>query len=277
MTTILPSRHIRRGALIAAVIVLLAGALVASNSSAAGARKAGVKPTIVLVHGAWADASSWNGVTRRLQADGYTVLAPANPLRSLSGDAAYLRSLLATISGPIVLVGHSYGGAVITNAATGNANVKALVYVDAFVPDTGDTVLGLAAMNPGSDLTPATLSAAPYTDGTTSGVDLYIKPADFRDALAGDVPPPQAAIMAASQRPISLAAATEPSGAPAWKEIPSWDLIGTQDHAIPPATQEFMAKRADSHTVEIKASHLSMVSHPADVTHLILDAVNSTG
>jgi pimeloyl-ACP methyl ester carboxylesterase len=276
MTTISRARRLRRGALIAAIIALLAGALVASTSSAARAHQAAVKPTIVLVHGAWADASSWNGVTRRLQADGYTVVAPANPLRSLSGDAAYLRSYLATITGPIVLVGHSYGGAVITNAATGNPNVKALVYIDAFVPDTGETVLGLAGMHSGSEL-PTAISQVPYTDGTTSGVDLYINPADFRDALAGDIPPLKAAIMAASQRPISLAALTEPSGPPAWKDIPSWYLVGTEDHAIPPATQEFMAQRAGSHTVEIKASHLSLVSRPNDVTNLILDAVNSVG
>jgi pimeloyl-ACP methyl ester carboxylesterase len=276
MTTILPARHLRRVAIVAAVAVLLAGALVASNSSAARAHEAGAKPTIVLVHGAWTDASSWNGVTRRLQADGYNVLAPANPLRSLSGDAAYIRSVLATITGPIVLVGHSYGGAVITNAATGNANVKALVFVDAFVPDKGESVFDLAVKNPGSALTTA-INPAPYTDGTTSGVDLYVNPADFRDALAGDLPPVRAAVMAASQRPISEAALTEPSGDPAWKNIPSWDLIGTEDHAIPPATQEYMAQRAGSHTVEVDASHLSLVSRPDDVTSLILDAVSSVG
>jgi pimeloyl-ACP methyl ester carboxylesterase len=231
---------------------------------------------VVLVHGAWADGSGWDGVIRRLQSDGYVVVAPANPLRSLSADSAYIASVLRSISGPIVLVGHSYGGAVITNAANGNPNVKALVFIDAFVPDQGESVLQLAGMNPGSEL-PTAISEVPYTDGATTGTDVYIKTASFRAAFAADVPPRKADLMAVTQRPVAFAALTEPSGAPAWKQIPSWYLVGLNDKAIPPATQEFMAKRADSHTVKINSSHASLVSHPDGVTNLILAAAQSTG
>ena len=230
----------------------------------------------MLVHGAWADASSWDGVISRLQQDGYTVVAPATPLRSLLGDAAYIASVLKSIPGPIVLVGHSYGGAVITNAASGDPNVKALVYVDAFVPDSGETVLQLASMNPGS-LLPSAITEVPYSQGPDgSGIDVYIDPTKFRAVFAADVPPRQAALMAVTQRPISLAALVQPSGPPAWKTIPSWYMVGLGDQAIPPATQEFMAARAGSHTVEIDASHASLVSRPEAVTELILSAIRST-
>jgi len=186
------------------------------------------------------------------------------------------RLVSARPTGPIVLVGHSYGGAVITNAATGNPNVKALVYVDAFVPDAGESVLQLASMNPGS-LLPFAISEVPYSQGTDgSGIDVYIDPARFRAAFAGDVPGDRAALMAVTQRPISLAALTQASGPPAWRTIPSWYLVGLDDKAIPPATEEFMAARAGSHTVEIDASHASLVSRPQAVTDLILSAIRST-
>jgi pimeloyl-ACP methyl ester carboxylesterase len=263
------------GSIFIAFSTLLVAGVLLTASGAATARTASVKPTVVLVHGAWADASSWDGEIGRLQSAGYPVVAPANPLRSLSGDAAYIASLLKTIKGPIVLVGHSYGGAVITNAATGNPNVKALVYIDAFVPARGESVLSLAAKFPGSEL-PASITEAPYTQGAgQSGVDVYIKPADFRSAFAGDVSPAKANLMAITQRPVTLAALSEMSGAPAWTSIPSWYLVGRQDEAIPPATQLFMAKRAHSHTVEIDASHASLVSHPAAVTKLILRAAHT--
>jgi pimeloyl-ACP methyl ester carboxylesterase len=275
MPTSSAMRRVGAPILIALTALLVAGALLTSSGQAKS-RAAGVKPTIVLVHGAWADASSWDGEIRRLQADGYPVVAPANPLRSLSGDAAYIASVLKTIKGPIVLVGHSYGGAVITNAATGNPNVKALVYIDAFVPAQGESVLQLAAKNPGSQL-PASITEAPYTQGSgQTGVDVYIKTADFRSAFAGDVPPAKADLMAVTQRPVTLAALSEKSSAPAWKSIPSWYLVGRQDEAVPPATQLFMANRAHSHTVEIDASHASLVSHPAAVTKLIRRAAHST-
>ena len=274
MRTSSTMRRVGAPVLIALAALLLASVLLTSSGQAKSAPTA-VKPTIVLVHCAWADSSSWDGEISRLQADGYPVVAPANPLRSLSGDAAYIASVLKTIKGPIVLVGHSYGGAVITNAATGNPNVKALVYIDAFVPAQGESVLQLAGENPGSQL-PASITEAPYTQGSgQSGVDVYIKPADFRSAFAGDVPAAKADLMATTQRPVTLAALSEKSGAPAWKSIRSWYLVGRQDEAIPPATQLFMAKRAHSHTVEINASHASLVSHPAAVTKLILAAVHT--
>lgn len=274
MRTSFPMRRLSLPMLIALAASLVAGVLLTSSGQAKS-RTASVKPTIVLVHGAWADSSSWDGEISRLQADGYPVVAPANPLRSLSGDAAYISSVLKTVKGPIVLVGHSYGGAVITNAAHGNPNVKALVYIDAFVPARGESVLSLAGKFPGSQL-PVSITEAPYTQGGgQSGVDVYLKPAEFRSAFAGDVPPAKANLMAIAQRPVTLAALSEKSGAPAWKRIPSWYLVGRQDEAIPPATQMFMAKRAHSHTVKITASHASLVSHPAAVTKLVLAAART--
>jgi pimeloyl-ACP methyl ester carboxylesterase len=277
MNTAFPNRRLGLPTLAALALALIsAAALLASSSSARPRTASEPKPTIVLVHGAWADASSWNGETHRLQHAGYTVDAPANPLRSLSGDATYIASYLKSISGPIVLVAHSYGGAVITNAATGNPNIKALVYINAFVPDQGESVLQLAEKNPGSKL-PTSITTVPYTDGTTAGTDVYINQADFRAAFAADVPAGKAALMAATQRPVTYAALTEASGVPAWKTIPSWYLVGLQDSAIPPATQEFMATRAGSHTVEINSSHASLVSHPEPVTDLIIEAARSVG
>jgi pimeloyl-ACP methyl ester carboxylesterase len=261
---------------VAAALILVFGAVLATGSDARS-RSQSVKPTIVLVHGAWADGSSWDGVTRRLLRDGYTVIVPAVPLRSLSGDAAYIASVLSSIKGPIVLVGHSYGGAVITNAAADNPNVKALVYIDAFVPDVGESVLDLAAKNPGSGL-PAAITEVPYQQGAQgSGIDVYIKTADYHAVFAADVPARQAAIMAATQRPVTLAALSEKSTAAAWKTIPSWYLLGRQDDAIPPVTERFMAHRAHSHIVAINSSHASLVSHPGAVTKLVLAAVHATG
>jgi pimeloyl-ACP methyl ester carboxylesterase len=235
------------------------------SASAAADERPGPKPTVVLVHGAWADASSWNAVVERLEDRGYTVVAPANPLRDLQNDAAYLSSVLATISGPIVLVGHSYGGMVMTNAAIGRPNVKALVYIAAFAPDVGDTLATLEAMNPGAEVGLSTLTLRPYP----GGVDAYITPSVFRGVFCADVPASTAAVMAATQRPIDVAVLAEPSGPPAWRTIPSWYLVASDDHAIPPATERFMAKRAGATTVEISASHVAMVSHPDAVVELI--------
>jgi pimeloyl-ACP methyl ester carboxylesterase len=233
----------------------------------------GPKPTIVLVHGGWADASSWDAVAQRLEEDGYTVIAPANPLRGVQSDSAYLASVLATISGPIVLVGHSYGGVLITNAAAGNPNVKALAYIAAFAPDQGETVGQILAMNPGSQAAPPNLTSRP----SPGGVDVYISPSAFRGVFCADVPADTAAVMAATQRPIEAAALGEPSGEPAWKTIPSWYLVASNDQALPPATERFMAKRAGATTVEIPSSHVAMISHPDVVTDLILEAVRATG
>jgi pimeloyl-ACP methyl ester carboxylesterase len=242
------------------------------------------KPTIVLVHGAWADSGSWSKVVRRLQDDGYTVDAFPNPLRGLASDAAYLRSFVQTITGPVVLVGHSYGGSVITNAAVGLSKVKALVYVNAYIPATGETVLQLATTVPGSCLSGGgdptkVFNLVPYPGAAEGDFDLYAKQnADdpypgFARCFANDLPRTEAAILASTQRPVTLSALSEHSGIPGWKTIPSWALVGTIDHVIPPTQQLAMARRADAHISRVKASHLSMISRPAVVTNFILTAV----
>jgi pimeloyl-ACP methyl ester carboxylesterase len=242
----------------------------------ADAEPSAPKPTVVLVHGAWADASGWNGVIERLQQKGYPVIAPANPLRSLAGDADYLASVLATIAGPVVLVGHSYGGAVATNAAAGKPNVKALVFIAAFAPDEGESVFELESKYPGSKL-PTALTGRPYPDGGGAGIDLYIDPAQFHEAFIGDVPGTTAAVMAAGQRPLTLTAGTDKATAVAWKTIPSWYMVAQKDNAIPPEAERFMAKRAGSHTVEVNGSHAVMVAHPDPVTDLIVSAAEAAG
>ena len=259
----------------AGLLGLLAAILLAHAPRPAAATKPGqAKPTVVLVHGAWADSSSWSGVVRNLQRDGYTVTVPPNPLRGLSSDAAYLAGYLDTISGPIVLVGHSYGGAVITNAATGDPDIKALVYVNAFVPDHGETVVQLATAQPGSAIggDPATVFDTVPIPGAPGDVDLYVKKSVFPAAFANDLPIKTAAVLAAVQRPVAFSALVAPSGDPAWKTIPSWYLVGSADNVIPPAQQRIMAARASARTVEVRASHLPMVSRPSDVTRLILSA-----
>jgi len=235
-----------------------------------------LKPTVVFVHGGWADSSSWNQEITNLERRGFSVIAPANPLRDLASDSAYIRSVLQTISGPIVLVGHSYGGAVITDAAVGVPNVKALVYIAAFAPDKGESLVQLVTMNPGSQIGPPTLDFRPYplADGGT-GTDLYIKKSAFHDAFAGDLPLKVTDQMQATQRPFANAAFVAPSGEPAWKTIPSWYMVATEDHAIPPATERFMAQRAHATTVEVESSHVAMISQPEATTRLILDAADS--
>jgi pimeloyl-ACP methyl ester carboxylesterase len=261
------------GAAAALVAAIVPAAMASAATSAKPSRPAAAKPTVVLVHGSWADASSWNNVIAGLQHDGYTVDAPPNPLRGVASDSAYLASYLKTITGPIVLVGHSYGGFVISNSATGNPNVKALVYVDAFIPAQGETASGLLAEFPGSQVTPDVLNNVPSPDGV---VDTYLKPAKFHSILANDLSAKQAAELAATQRPIAASALTEPSGTPAWISIPSWDVIGTADHAVPPAAQQFMAKRAGATVTQLNASHLPMISHPVTVQNVIEDAARHT-
>jgi pimeloyl-ACP methyl ester carboxylesterase len=251
--------------------VVAAFALLTASASAHNTPK----PTIVLVHGAFADASGWSDVVAMLQDDGYTVLAPPNPLRGVSADAAYIRSFLGTIDGPIVLVGHSYGGFVITNAATGNKNVKALVYIAAYAPAQGDTVQTLSALAPGSMLVPSALDLRPYPlpDGSFQQ-EASIKASVFREIFAGDLSRKQAAVMQAEQRPASLIALGEPSGPPAWASIPSWYMVAGADNAIGTQNERIMAKRIKAKTVEIKgASHVVMISHPDETTNLILRAV----
>lgn len=251
----------------------------AQDTSSGAGQSSGPKPTIVLVHGAWADASSWSPVTKRLQRAGYQVLAPPNPLRSLSGDADYLSAFLRDrTTGPVVLVGHSYGGSVITNAAASDPDVKALVYINAFAPDEGEDTLHLATEKPGSDLAvdPATIfDFVSYPGAPAGDADLYIKPTKFRHAFANDLPRKTAAMLAASQRSSTFSSGTEPSGAPAWEDIPSWYLVGTIDNVIPPAQQRAMAERAGSTTVEVRAGHLPMLSKPDAVTKLIGSAARS--
>ncbi len=246
--------------------------LVAMLVFAAPASAKTSKPTIVLVHGAFADASGWNGVTERLQDKGYKVLAPANPLRGVSADAAYLKNVLSQIKGPVVLAGHSYGGVSITNAATGNANVKALVYVAAFVPAQGDTVQALSTPEGGSQLGVATLDV--HSDGTPEGLEGTIKVDAFRNVFAADLPRKLASVMAVSQRPASLVTLGEPSGAPAWASIPSWAVIPTKDNTIGTGNLRTMAKRAKAKITEVKgASHVVMTSQPGVTTDVILKAV----
>jgi len=228
----------------------------------------GAKPTVVLVHGAFADSSSWNGVANELRDKGYPVVAVANPLRSVSGDARYTASVLDSIHGPVVLVGHSYGGTVISNAAVGKSNVAALVYVSAFAPEQGETVADLAGRFPGSTLGDALAPPVPLPEG---GVDLYIQQDKFRKQFAADVKPREARLMALGQRPITEAALKEPNQGTAWKSIPSYFIYGSADKNIPPAAIAWMAKRAQSKgTVEIaNASHVPQVSHAHAVASLI--------
>ncbi|GHH61008.1 pimeloyl-ACP methyl ester carboxylesterase [Streptomyces umbrinus] len=236
----------------------------------------GQKPTVVLVHGAFADSSSWNGVVEKLQSHDYPVVAAANPLRGLTSDGEYVRQLVASIEGPVVLVGHSYGGAVISNAAKGLDNVKALVFVAAFMPDEGESAVDLAGKFPGSTLGEA-LRPVPITlpDGSRTA-DLYIERGKFHHQFAADVPEETAAVMAATQRPVTNDALTEAASAPAWKEIPSWVLLATEDLNIPLQTQTFMAERAKATAVAVTASHAVGVSRPGDVARLINEAVEAT-
>jgi pimeloyl-ACP methyl ester carboxylesterase len=233
-------------------------------------------PTIVLVHGAWADATGFDAEIRALRDLGYTVIGFANPLRNIPGDATYLAEFLRTLTGPIVLVGHSYGGIVISNAATGNDQVQALVYINGWATDEGETQQELLERFEGSLVGPA-IRPVPYTapDGS-EGTDLFLDPEAFREAFAADVDPETAAVMAAAQRPFAAAAFGGPSGPPAWKTLPCWYLLGTEDKAIPPALQRFMAERANATIVEVPASHVSFVSQPEATTQLILQAVEAT-
>jgi pimeloyl-ACP methyl ester carboxylesterase len=235
------------------------------------------KPTIVLVHGAWADASSWNAEVDALQRDGYVVRAIDNPLRGLTSDAEEVKDFLSTIKGPIVLVGHSYGGAVITNAAAGNPNVKALVYVDAAAPDVGETNGQLSGKTSALSGNPATLfDSGPYAGAPAGAVQYYLKENIFLHNFAPDLPTRTAEQLWATQRPAATAAFDTPSAAAAWKTIPSWYVIGMNDQIITPQSELAMAHRAHSHIVEVPGgSHLTLISHPVEVTNQILAAARS--
>ncbi|MBD9529934.1 alpha/beta fold hydrolase [Paracoccus sp. PAR01] len=249
-----------------AAAVAVTGALLSGTAYAQSP-----KPTVVLVHGAFADSSSWNGVIGILQKDGYKVVAAANPLRSVAGDAAYVSSVVDGIEGPVVLVGHSYGGQVISTAANGHDNVKSLVYVAAFAPDAGEAAAELAGKFPGGTLGQALAAPVKLAGG---GVELSIDQAKFHDQFAHDVPAEDAALMAVGQRPITEAALTEKSGEPAWKSLPSFFVYGDGDKNIPAQALSFMAERAGSkRTVVVEgASHVVMVSQPQAVADLIVEA-----
>jgi len=270
----------RRRALLIAPLLAVVALLSVSGGGPAGAKSQSgqsPRPTIVLVHGDFADGSSWSSVIKRLQRKGFTVVAPPNLLRGPATDAPYLASYLQSISGPIVLVAHSYGGFVTTNAATGNPNVKALVYIDALIPDEGETAGDLAARG-GSCVDNNGLIPVPY-DG---GVDLYLRweakdtYPGFLECFANGVARKEAAVLHAVQRPAGAAQFVEPSGPPAWKTIPSWSLIGTMDNVIPPALQEMMSSRAAADITRVEAGHLTPITRPAEVTKVILSAVDAT-
>jgi pimeloyl-ACP methyl ester carboxylesterase len=271
-------------AAVAAVVALLAPLGLGAMASADSSKRHEARPTIVLVHGDWADGSSWSGVIARLQRQGFTVVAPPNPLRGPSFDAPYLSSYLQTISGPIVLVAHSYGGFVITNAAVGNPNVEALVYIDSFLPDEGEDPVDLLGNPdfPGSCIIDPANSAFNPVPTPGGGTDLYLRVAPngpytgFAECFANGVNRRDTAVLAAVQRPAAIEQFVQASGPPAWKTIPSWSLIGTQDHVIPPALQEFMSERANATIETFNEGHLGLISRPAAVTRVIEAAVAAT-
>jgi len=243
--------------------------------AAATGAAAATKPTIVLVHGAFADASSWNGEVALLQQAGYRVIAPPNQLRGIRNDAASVAALLKTIDGPIVLVGHSYGGPVIEAAAYGISNVKALVFVSAYVLDEGESVGGLGERFPTSQLTPAGLMTAPFATPSGEDTDLYVDPQAFRTVFASGLPASQIPILQATQRPLAASALSEKAPAPAWKSIPSWAVLSTQDLVIPPDEQQFMYDRAKAKITRVEAGHTALVSHPELVTNVIEEAATA--
>jgi pimeloyl-ACP methyl ester carboxylesterase len=232
------------------------------------------RPTVVLVHGAFADASSWNDVIERLQAEGVRVTAPAVPLRGIAIDSAYIVSYLEQIPGPVVAVGHSYGGAVITNAATDADNVVGLVYVAAFAPDEGERLGEVAGDSKDSVLSTAQVPLQyPTGEGEKTAVEFAIDPEKFHDAFAADLPAEQTAMMAATQRPVAESAFSEPNGEPAWKKLPSWAVVATGDKAAGADAVRSMAERAGAEITEADGSHVIMVSRPQVVAEAILTAV----
>jgi len=264
--------------LFAALVVSL-GLVTLASVAACGSSSASTTGTVVLVHGAWADGSSWSSVTRVLQARGLKVVTVQLPRTSLADDAATVTRAIDAQQGPVLLVGHSYGGAVITNAATGDKQVKALVYVDAFVPDKGQTVGELASAVPGSCVVaadPTTIFNLATYPGAPAGVfNAYVKQSLFPSCFANGLPASEARVLAASQAPLSTIALGQPSGGPAWKTIPSWAVVGTADRVILPAEQLAMARHAHARITKVHAPHLSMISDPGVVTQVILQAARA--
>ena len=230
-------------------------------------------PTVVLVHGAFADASSWNGVIERLLAKGIRVTAPANPLRGIASDSAYIAAVIEQIDGPVVAVGHSYGGAVITNAATDAKNVVGLVYVAAFAPEERETLGAAQAESKDSILNTALVPQQYPTADGGSATEFFIDPAKARGAFAGDLSDAQAALIAVTQRPVAESAFSEPNGPPAWRHLPSWAVVANADKAAGTDLVRSMAERAGAKITEIEGSHVIMVSQPEAVTNVILEAV----
>jgi pimeloyl-ACP methyl ester carboxylesterase len=232
------------------------------------------RPTVVLVHGAFADASGWNDVIERLQAEGVQATAPANPLRGITIDSAYIASLLDQVPGPVLAVGHSYGGAVITNAATNANNVVGLVYVAAFAPDEGERLIDVESDSKDSVLNTVLMPLQyPTGGGEQTAVEFAIDPAKFHDAFAADLPPEQTAVMAATQRPVAELAFSEPSGEPAWKTLPAWAAVPTGDKAAGSDVVRSMAERAGATITEVDASHVVMMSQPQEVADVVLTAL----
>lgn len=261
--------------LVAAALLIPVGAAQATGTDAARHGAGAPKPTIVLVHGAWADASSFAPVTEALQHDGYTVLAAPNPLRGVQADSdsliAYLHGLT---TGPVVLVGHSYGGTVITNAALSDPDVKGLVYIDAFAPQAGESSLGILTAAGAGD--PSGLfNTVSYPGAPGGDVDLYLKPEVVPAALANGLPTDVQQRIAASQRPVTFSALNETATAAAWKTLPSWYVVGTQDHIIPAALQTSMATRAGSTITKVNTGHLAMLGAPRTVTQVIEKAART--
>jgi pimeloyl-ACP methyl ester carboxylesterase len=233
-------------------------------------------PTVVLVHGAFADAGSWAPVTERLVSAGVPVMAIVNPLRGLKSDAAYAASAISQIPGPVLAVGHSYGGAVITNAVPETDNVVGLVYVAAFAPDEGEPLADIIGRSEDSDLQTAILERQfPIGEGPETAVELIIDPARFRDVFTADLPQLESDVYGLSQRPIAASAFTDKTGHPAWKNLPSWAAVGTADKAAGSDVVRSMAQRAGARITEIEGSHVIMISQPDAVTEVILTALRS--
>ena len=246
------------------------------TATAEPSQRTDAEPTIVLVHGAFADASSWNGVIERLQHQGYSVVAPANPLRGLAADSAYLASVVNQLDGPVLLVGHSYAGAVITNTATDAPNVVGLVFVAAFAPDTDERLGDVAATSKDSLLGTAQVQREyPAGPGGETAPEFLVDPARFREVFAADLPAEQAAVMAATQRPVAAAAFSDVSGPPAWKSLPSWAVVATGDKAAGSDIVRSMAGRTGADIVEVEGSHVIMVSQPQAVVDLIVKAARA--
>lgn len=269
----IPRRSARHRVAAAGCAVAALCAVTGSPAVAEGGA-GGTKPTIVLVHGAFTDAASWNGVIERLERRGYPVIAPANPLRGLYSDSAYLASVLASVKGPLVLAGHSYGGAVISTAAAGNPRVKSLVYIAALMPDVGESGMSLSARFPSALAT--AVVPVPYRAGGTSGTDLYVRRDRVRPAFAACLPASRANLLAVTQRPAATTALSEKAKVAAWKTIPSWALVARQDRAITPEQERFEARRAHSRTVEVDTCHASLIARPDAVAGLILQAATAT-